>query len=178
MKIAVSNIPDEGLDLRFSKDRGWFARNLTDHPEACTCSSDIEVSCRLKRLNDHVFLDGSVTTVLELVCCRCLEPATLSIDAAFRYTLAPFPESQEREVELAGDDLECGFYREDMIDLDPLIFEQICLQIPIKALCRESCRGLCPRCGSNLNQGDCRCRNSEIDGRFEVLKNLKIGKRE
>jgi uncharacterized protein len=176
MKIAVSNIPEEGLDLRFSKDRGWFEKNLTDHPEACTCTRDIEVSCRLKRLNENVFLDGSVATVLELACCRCLEPATLPINAAFRYTLAPLPESQDREVELGGDDLECGYYREGMIELEPLLIEQILLQIPIRVLCGESCRGLCPRCGANLNQGDCRCRGAEIDERFAVLKNLKISK--
>ncbi|HQP29583.1 MAG TPA: DUF177 domain-containing protein, partial [Syntrophales bacterium] len=62
----------------------------------------------------------------------------------------------------------------DTLDLDPIVYEQILLQIPLKILCREDCRGLCPHCGANLNDGPCRCPEEAVDGRFSALKKLKI----
>ena len=67
-----------------------------------------------------------------------------------------------------------AYYAGEIIDLVPLITEQIILQVPMKALCGETCRGLCPRCGVNLNLASCNCRNEDIDPRLAVLKNVKV----
>ena len=149
---------------------------MTDRAEAVVCARDVEVTCRFRRVREDVFLEGTVDTVLELACCRCLETASLPVGVSFRYTFVPAPERQEQEIELSGDELEYGYYGEDMIDLEPVVFEQIALQIPMRVLCDENCRGLCPRCGANLNQEACRCTEKEIDERFAILKNLKINK--
>jgi uncharacterized protein len=177
VKITVSNIPEEGLNLRFSKDRGWLENAVSDEAEPFKCAQDTRISCQLRKLAENIFLEGSVDTVLELACSRCLEAATLSINASFRYTLVPLPDRHEIDVELGSADLEYGYYEEDTIDLEPLILEQILLQIPIRVLCREDCRGLCPSCGANLNAKNCRCRDAVVDERFAVLKNLKITKK-
>ena len=66
-----------------------------------------------------------------------------------------------------------SFYEGETVDCDPLIYEQIVLQIPMKALCREDCRGLCPRCGANLNLSSCSCPDRDVDERLAVLKKLK-----
>ncbi|MDQ5988209.1 MAG: hypothetical protein CSYNP_03965 [Syntrophus sp. SKADARSKE-3] len=176
MKITVSNIPLEGLDLRSSMSRGWLENAMTDQAVPCTCTRDIRVTIHVRRHGDNVFLEGSIVTALDLTCCRCLETAVFPIDVAFRYTMVPMPDEQAGEIELGSDDLEYGYYNEDTIDLEPLIFEQIVLQIPIKVLCREDCRGLCSRCGANLNQEPCRCEDT-VDERFAVLKKLKIQKK-
>lgn len=174
MKISVSNIPEEGLDLQFIKSRGWFESAMSDQVSLCACAKDIQVSCTLKRLRENVFLEGSIATVLELACCRCLETATLPVDTSFRYTLIPVPDRQDSEVELESEDLEYSYYENDAVDLEPLIFEQIVLQIPIKALCQDDCRGLCPHCGVNLNTAACRCQEDIVDDRLAVLKTIKI----
>lgn len=174
----MSNIPEEGLNFRFSKDRGWLQNAMPDMAEPLGCSRDVHVSLQAKRLAENVFLEGAIVTGLELICCRCLEAATLPVDALFRYTLVPMPDRQDPEIELGSEDLEYGYYDEDTIDLEPMILEQIILQIPIRVLCREDCRGLCPRCGANLNQEPCRCQSEVIDERFALLKNLKIEKQQ
>jgi uncharacterized protein len=96
--------------------------------------------------------------------------------------LTPAPdEIEEPEVELSPeivDEVNLGYYREDEIDLDPIVLEQIVLQIPIKPLCREACKGLCPQCGADLNVESCECRVDSGDLRFAVLKNFKIKKNE
>jgi uncharacterized protein len=105
-----------------------------------------------------------------MVCSRCLEEAELPVNVPFRYTLMPAVEDNREEVELTEEDLEYGVYDGETIDCDPLIYEQIVLQIPMKVLCRDDCRGLCPQCGANLNTGVCSCTEKAVDERLAVLK--------
>ena len=58
------------------------------------------------------------------------------------------------------------------MDLDELIRTDILLELPTKFLCKEDCKGLCPTCGKNLNEGACNCQTHQIDPRLEVLKQL------
>ena len=78
---------------------------------------------------------------------------------------------EEREVE--EDDLETSYYRDDQIDLSELMREQFYLALPMKPLCREDCKGLCPQCGTNLNTGTCDCAPAWDDPRLAPLKQLK-----
>jgi uncharacterized protein len=177
VKITVSTIPEEGLNLRFSKSRDWLEKAMPDTADPLECVEDIHVSCHVRKLAENVFLEGSIDTVLAVMCSRCLERALLPVSTLFRYTLVPLPDRQSPEIELSSEDLESGYYDEDVFDLEQLILEQIILQIPIKVLCEEDCRGLCPSCGINLNMETCRCRDKIVDDRFAVLKNIKIPKK-
>jgi uncharacterized protein len=71
------------------------------------------------------------------------------------------------------DDLATAFYDDEQIDLTHLIMEQFQLALPMKALCMEACKGLCPQCGTNLNTGACDCNVKWEDPRLAALKNLK-----
>jgi uncharacterized protein len=123
--------------------------------------------------NREVTLVGRVSTVLELQCSRCVEPFTLPLDAAFDLFYLPHSENTgEGEVEIEEDDLETAFYRDDVIDLGQLMKEQFYLALPMKPLCREDCRGLCPQCGANLNQSSCACVSTWADTRLDVLRSL------
>jgi uncharacterized protein len=77
----------------------------------------------------------------------------------------------EREVE--EDDLATAFYDDDQIDLGHLIMEQFQLALPMKALCKEACKGLCPSCGTNLNTDSCDCSAKWEDPRLAALKALR-----
>jgi uncharacterized protein len=81
--------------------------------------------------------------------------------------------SKADEHEIQEDDLSTAFYRDETIDLGDLVREQFYLMVPMKPLCSEACKGLCPQCGTNLNRGTCECRNEWHDPRFEKLKALK-----
>jgi len=117
---------------------------------------------------------GTVRTTLELPCSRCLEPLTWPVDASFDLRYQPQAEntgSDEREVR--DDDLSTAFYVNDTIDLEQLMKEQFQLAMPMKPMCSEACRGLCPICGANLNREACDCRPAWDDPRLAVLKALK-----
>jgi uncharacterized protein len=124
--------------------------------------------------NDQRFhLDGKVRTTLELTCGRCLEPFRLDVDAPFDLRYLPTAANTgEGEVEIEEDDLTTAYYTDDVIDLGQLMAEQFHLALPMKPLCDETCRGLCPNCGTNLNVGSCQCQTTWADPRFAALKSL------
>jgi uncharacterized protein len=118
-------------------------------------------------------LAGSVHTVLEVFCSRCLEPFTIPVDADFDLRYQPHTQnSGEGEMEIEEDDLTTAFYADDEIDLGQLMREQFYLVLPMKPLCEEGCRGLCPECGTNLNRDTCTCTHEWEDPRLAVLKTL------
>jgi uncharacterized protein len=175
MKININNIPEEGLVIGTTKDRNWLHTVFGDAGEDDFTLDEIRITCNVRRLHQSVFVDGAIDTVIQLPCSRCLETATLPVSTPFRYTLVPAaPEESREEVELSEEDLEYGCYEGETVDLDPLIYEQIILQIPMKVLCREDCRGLCPDCGTNLNSAECNCSSHRVDARLAVLKKLKL----
>jgi uncharacterized protein len=173
LKINVSKIPEEGMILKFERNREWFQENLRG-----TTSDDfeldrIDIACTARRMKENVFIEGTAATAIDMSCCRCLEMIRLPIRSSFRYTFTPPPPRSQDEVELNALDLDFAYYEGDVIDLDMVIFEQIMLQIPIKPLCAESCRGLCPHCGIDLNTTSCDCRGEVLDERLTALKQFK-----
>lgn len=175
MKININTIPEDGLDIQTTKDRNWLQTILGAVGESDFALDEIRITCNVRKLQQSVFLNGAIETVIHMTCSRCLETAILPVSAPFRYTLVPAtPEESREEIELSEEDLEYGYYEGDIVDCDPLIYEQIVLQIPIKVLCMEDCRGLCPGCGTNLNLGACNCPSDRIDERLAVLKKLKL----
>lgn len=121
-------------------------------------------------------VSGRFEVAGELVCDRCLEafPFANDLEFAVRYLpRAATPEEGVEEEEVEDENLDLDFYDERTLLLDDILAEQIQLSVPMKTLCREDCRGLCPECGTNLNQGDCGCRASEPDNRWSELEALR-----
>ena len=118
-------------------------------------------------------LEGRVQTVLELPCSRCLEPFTMAVDQPFDLRYQPHAQNTgEGEREIEEDDLTTAFYENDEIELGQLMREQFYLSLPMKPLCREDCRGLCPACGGNRNTTACTCESTATDPRWASLKTL------
>jgi DUF177 domain-containing protein len=117
---------------------------------------------------------GHLGAEIELTCSRCLEPFTAPVATDFDLSYVPRTENVgEGEKEVEEDDLATAFYADHEIDLGHLIAEQLQLTVPMKPLCDDACRGLCPQCGTNLNAGSCDCSQKWEDPRLAVLKNLK-----
>jgi uncharacterized protein len=133
----------------------------------------VDLRFRVHKDKARYRLVGRVATTLEQTCSRCLEPFRQAVDAPFEVRYLPQSENvgvDEREVE--EDDLSDAFYRDDQIDLRQLMEEQFYLTLPMKPLCREDCKGLCPSCGVNLNETTCRCTVRWEDPRMAGLKAL------
>ncbi len=148
-----------------------------DGGEAYRVVAPVELDFDLHKDKDRFRVVGTVRGELELPCSRCLEPYRLPVDAALdlRYLPASELPSSEGEHQVAEDDVDCSYYQDDQIDLTGLLREQFYLALPMKPLCRDDCRGLCPQCGTNRNTGTCECESSWGDPRLAALKGLIKG---
>jgi uncharacterized protein len=133
----------------------------------------VGLSFDLQKERSKVRLVGSLHTEIELDCSRCLEQFRMPIAVEFDVEYQPAADAPgEAEREVAQQDLDTAFYHEGVIDLRELVREQLYLVLPMKPLCIESCAGLCPVCGTNLNTGSCDCSHEWEDPRLAPLKAL------
>lgn len=164
MKILISDIPDEGLDIDIDE------KIDSEYPRLL---SPVKTTIHVDKIGDEILLRGSISADVGLKCSRCLRDfeREMQIDVDVVYHSLSELKGEEK-YEIKEDELDTGFYLEGEIDLDELLLEQIILNIPMKPLCSESCKGLCPKCGRDLNIEDCECEKKGIDPRFEKLKKL------
>jgi uncharacterized protein len=80
----------------------------------------------------------------------------------------------EEDLELLDEEMEVDFIKGETIDLDDVIREQIYLSVPMKCVCKTTCRGLCPQCGANLNVAPCSCKSESGHPAFSKLEKLKV----
>jgi uncharacterized protein len=174
LKINVFLIPEEGKQFDFSEGDAWFKGYFKDGEAPDFSLDKVDVSCLITKTSGTIFIKGSFSGRIDICCSRCLDNSKLSIGSDFAYTLIPAKAEKSEDMELKPEELEISIYQGDFIDLTSIICEQIILQIPIKVLCSEECKGLCQHCGTNLNNASCNCSLNVIDSRMAVLKNLKI----
>lgn len=117
---------------------------------------------------------GNLATTLELHCARCLDPVRREIASSFDLLYRPLGVDAGPHERAVGDaDLEIGYYEGDGMELTDILKEQVLLAVPVKAVCREECKGLCPHCGKNLNAETCNCAQEAPDPRWSALKDLR-----
>ncbi len=157
-------------------DRSYPPSAFDPEADAYTVVEPVRLTFEIFRDQLRFHLVGRVNGGLELTCGRCLEPYRLDVDAAFDLMYSPDQDNVgEAEVEVADDDLSTAFYHDQTIDLGGLMREQFLLALPMKPLCRDTCRGLCPVCGTNWNTGSCSCSTQWEDPRLDPLKDLAAG---
>lgn len=114
-----------------------------------------------------IHVTGTVDAVVELPCRRCLEEVDVELQLQVDWLFEP---------EVVEDAEEEGMFtldpEEGVLDLTPRVREEILLEAPAYPICREGCRGLCPKCGTNLNRDSCSCETSEPDPRWGPLRDL------
>jgi len=168
------------LDLtRYRQPVSHFARTfgpgeVASDADAYQIVAPVELEFDIHKDKDKFRLEGHLRTELELPCSRCLDPYRLAVDADFDQRYLPASAaSTDPDREVQEDDLETSYYSDDQIDLAELMREQFYLALPMKPLCRDECRGLCPHCGTNLNTGACDCSPVWDDPRLAALKAIK-----
>jgi len=108
----------------------------------------------------------------ELLCARCVEPVPIPLRGNFDLIFRPrAADAEPGERSITADETEIGYYEESGLSLEDVVREQVLLSLPGRTLCKEDCKGLCPRCGQNLNLEACKC-NSTSDSRWNALAGL------
>ena len=178
MKIAIDKVKRMQVDLSEEEPASHYP-SLAEMETAGECSFTAPVRAQVSAVWEygHVRASGTVASAVRLSCSRCLAEYELPISSEFTifYTESKGEELDE-EVELSDEELISASYIGDEIDLDHEVAEQVMLEVPYKPLCSETCRGLCPQCGADLNVAECGCDRGEINLKMAALKKIKIEK--
>ncbi len=136
--------------------------------------SDVTSTIDAARSDDGIDLKGRFEAELEVACVRCLEHTRLTLPVEFDVRYVP-PEkfASEGDHEVAGPELAVDVIEGETLDLADFVREQILLNLPEQTFCKEDCKGLCQKCGANLNLIDCKCNEAETDPRWAALADLK-----
>jgi len=166
MKINVSKIKNiSGKTMKMELKE--IVSHLSLEDEYIKLLSPLEFSGQIENLGDRLNVVGEVHTTVELLCSRCMEVMSLEVNAPFSEIFSNHKDVVEEEREE-----EIFFFEGDEIDIGSHVTRAILLELPMKALCKEECKGLCPECGINLNFAECQCVEDTIDPRFSALKKL------
>jgi uncharacterized protein len=145
-----------------SDDAVWDGSGLT-------FAGPVAVRLDVQRVGADVVARGRARGIAALACRRCTEPVQHEIDEeltiVFRSGTTP-PEAEAEEMYALPE-------RARELDLAPALREQMLLTVPEYVICAETCRGFCPRCGTNLNQASCACIEEETDPRWAALRRLR-----
>jgi len=106
------------------------------------------------------------------LCARCVEPVHTPLEGDFDLIFRPAgADSDAGERSISADETEIGYYEQSGLSLEDVVREQVLLSLPSRTLCNADCKGLCPRCGQNLNTGTCNC-DRPTDPRWNALSGL------
>ncbi len=183
MFIRIEQIKEEGLALEFEEKPEILPvlSEMIDRGE-CEFVAPLKTALRAIRIGDMIEVKGEINTFIRLPCGRCLKAYETPLKSRFDLTyVRRIPGAQEdeeqEEVEIRAEEMGLMYFQGEEINLQDGIQEQVIIALPIKALCRENCKGLCSSCGNDLNEGDCGCDRPPPNGKFAALKNLKLNKK-
>jgi len=167
MKLRLGGIEEGPRRIKLREDPQTLDLNWKDGH----FRSPIQFELEILRRGDRFFAQGEITTQVDAKCSRCLREFTLPLKAPFKLIIKF--RSQGSIVDSAEEDFLLLSPRAETFDIGERVRQLILLALPLKPLCRPDCRGLCPICGKDLNEGECNCRGKAPDSRWEKLKSLK-----
>ncbi|AVX20938.1 uncharacterized protein SAMN02745885_00829 [Carboxydocella sporoproducens DSM 16521] len=170
MEIDVSQLlKAPGQAIAFAFEEQWVP--LEFGQEKLEFVKPVSVSGTAAKVGRLIQVKGEIRTEIRRQCGRCLEPYTFPLEVPLEVEYLPLHEVAEGP---AGQEDRDKFtiFTGKAVFLDTEIKAAMVLDLPISGLCQESCKGLCPKCGQNLNEGECQCPRGEIDPRLAVLQKL------
>jgi uncharacterized protein len=187
MVVKIEEIREGGLNLNEPVELKLVQEALAG-TEGFRPDGTFQFQVKLQKVGTGVLLNGAFTATVVAPCKRCLVEVPLSIPTSFTLNLVPQNLASQVGLDEEGEDDDKGerggsFRMEDaeeevfdgkQIDLGPILREQLLLALPMNAVCRDECRGLCMACGQNLNEKACGCDTKPIDPRLAALKNIKL----
>jgi uncharacterized protein len=186
MRVNIDEIKDVGLRRSWDVAREAADEMVAGDRAGYRARGPVHVDAHLEKIERRVRVDAHGKAELTVPCGRCLAPVPIDLPVDFELTLVPADEYRDAprgekdehagrpagsfEPERAEEDVYTG----KVIDLDPLVREQLVLSLPAYPVCRDDCKGLCPVCGGDLNERECGCDRHVPDPRWAKLKNLKL----
>lgn len=167
--ISLQDIPAEGREFHFT-DQSLWTGPMDEFRVPAKVGREFEARMLIVPQDDGFLISGEFSGSVRVPCGRCIEDFELPVEGDFDSFEEPAREGEEPEDE-SRLRLNAG---QPEFDAAGFLWEQFLLALPEAPLCSEDCKGLCPKCGINRNQGSCACARDEGDPRLAVLRNLKL----
>jgi uncharacterized protein len=177
MLITVLDLEREPIAFNIALRPGSI-----DYGVEATQVSPLAVEGRADLIEEHrgprntiedIRLQAVYSGEFEIACARCLEPVRRTLSGKFDLLYRPLgADAGPSERAISAADTEIGYYQGSGLMLEDVLREQVLLSLPARTLCREDCKGLCPRCGRDLNSESCACDQAPADPRWSALSGL------
>jgi len=181
MQIRLEQLEQGTLNMEFEEPSETFPvlAEMSDGG-ACQFIGPVTTTLSAEKFGAMVEVTGHVTARARLSCGRCLQEFETPLASHFTLTYqqgephTDIGDPGQQELELTAEDMGLIYFQGDAINLKNEIQAQVVLAFPIRALCKPNCRGMCSKCGADLNTAECGCDRSPPDGQFAALKDLKL----
>lgn len=179
--LSVPSI--EETPRRFHLEAGpewWEQTSQPPEPRPERVLEPLALDIEAYRIGLRLLVRGELSGAVELACGRCAEGYRHAIREPVTLLLEPLPataEVPEGGLELDAEDMSLGRYGGEELDFGPVLLEALLTGWPMQPRCSETCKGLCPSCGANLNVGRCSCEGTSMSRPFEGLGELLSGAR-
>jgi uncharacterized protein len=172
MRIDVADLkksPGESIEVELSS----HLPDLEFQGEKLSFDGPARVFAKISNTGRALIVKGKVTGALKVHCGRCLEPFSLPLEVQLSEVYYPADDEDFPAVDPSAEEAQDWIpFSGNVLDITPEVLKSILLEMPMRFLCREECRGLCSFCGQNLNRASCTCEREEIDPRLSVLKEI------
>ena len=178
MEFKVAELEKEPIDFDLRLDPG-----LIDFGEEAEQDAQLTTSGRAEVIHEHrgpkeivadIRLRGRFKGNFQTPCARCIEPVAVPLEAEFDLIFRPLGvDAGAPERAITAQETEIGYYQGDSLLLEDVLREQVLLALPARTLCKDDCKGLCPRCGTNRNIESCACNEGPADLRWEALAGFR-----
>ncbi len=163
MKIKIAGLSNDIHDLKFT---GKVEELELGEP----FRNNYELKVKLDKSVHQLILDAELTLDAALICDRCgsefISERIIKFEMVYLFGVEP--QDIENETNLSYLPFDA-----DKINIGTELYDYSHLNLPMKVLCKDDCKGLCPKCGKNLNEGECGCKSDNIDDRWLPLLDLK-----
>ncbi|WP_045216725.1 YceD family protein [Desulfonatronovibrio magnus] len=167
--LLISEIPVQGREFYFDNPQDWAALWKQSGLD-CSVNKNLYAHLEVFPQSQGIYIKGSIQGNISLDCSRCLERADVLISHDFDI-FEDYDDFKSEQSDSALLKFENGNW---YISILQTVLEQFILALPVKIICSESCSGLCPDCGKNLNRDECVCGREYGDPRLAVFRNIKI----
>jgi len=173
LRISVEDIPEGVSTLELKCD----AEEIDLEEEGISFAGPITARLELFKQGDKIYLKAELLIPIESQCAKCLTTVHEVVKGTFENQYRPLP----KETRDVMDDIGIGYYSDEYIDLSDDVKESFLLELPARVLCSEDCKGLCPKCGQNLNEVECNCclqpEEVQTSKLADMIKMLEIDKK-
>lgn len=170
--VSINELPPDGKEFEIDDQSVW-EEPISEFKMDYNILEPLKGKFFVQPADEGVLVRGKITGKAAIPCNRCLDQAIVDVNADFsEYEEIP-PET--KDIDQHG--LIVYQMHSPMLNLDAVAWEQFQLALPVQPLCKEDCKGLCPECGINLNNEQCKCENNTGDPRMAALRGVTVVKK-